>query len=74
MRLKYNQKSAIIEKISIHAPIVGCDYRKEVIQMYKDLISIHAPIVGCDTMLLDEGYAVLISIHAPIVGCDRRNR
>ena len=36
-----------IPKISIHAPIVGCDQNK--LDAFRDLvISIHAPIVGCD--------------------------
>ena len=58
-------------KISIHAPIVGCDYTGQNVQVLYN-ISIHAPIVGCDrgaSGLLDE---VNISIHAPIVGCDGR--
>ena len=33
--------------ISIHAPIVGCDYTADVV-LGLQLISIHAPIVGCD--------------------------
>ena len=57
-------------KISIHAPIVGCDAVGKIggITVY---ISIHAPIVGCDGAIqrvktqMDN-----ISIHAPIVGCD----
>ena len=36
------------EFISIHAPIVGCDFN-DVKGLYECvMISIHAPIVGCD--------------------------
>ena len=36
--------------ISIHAPIVGCDFRvKQSFLICLPYISIHAPIVGCDT-------------------------
>ena len=68
---KYNQKSAILEKISIHAPIVGCDVTSTGSQARFEKISIHAPIVGCDKGHAT-GYSLisLISIHAPIVGCD----
>ena len=33
--------------ISIHAPIVGCDYASS-LSVSIVMISIHAPIVGCD--------------------------
>ena len=35
-------------KISIHAPIVGCDYFRRYKRYVNYDISIHAPIVGCD--------------------------
>ena len=35
-------------KISIHAPIVGCDPVNTIRKIVNE-ISIHAPIVGCDT-------------------------
>ena len=35
--------------ISIHAPIVGCDYNSILIEQLMG-ISIHAPIVGCDLL------------------------
>ena len=38
------------KKISIHAPIVGCDHVDKVLADYASPISIHAPIVGCDSM------------------------
>ena len=60
----------ISDRISIHAPIVGCDVNFPILE-FKGFISIHAPIVGCDP----KGNLLLvlfsfISIHAPIVGCD----
>ena len=38
-------------KISIHAPIVGCDQEAVQLISHTSLISIHAPIVGCDVRL-----------------------
>ena len=56
-------------KISIHAPIVGCDVN--CFPKYDNsLISIHAPIVGCDIIYPWSSVCCMISIHAPIVGCD----
>ena len=57
--------------ISIHAPRVGCDWRRCGQFHPSRRISIHAPRVGCDgntklPILKDS----LISIHAPRVGCD----
>ena len=58
-------------KISIHAPIVGCDlYHFLGVCQYTFKISIHAPIVGCDEVIQFTFPSDLISIHAPIVGCD----
>ena len=37
----------VIDNISIHAPIVGCDFKSILCHWLLD-ISIHAPIVGCD--------------------------
>ena len=57
--------------ISIHAPIVGCDYDALSKPSKRQMISIHAPIVGSDlikTAVMDA--SIVISIHAPIVGCD----
>ena len=36
--------------ISIHAPIVGCDYTFNLNTVPLSAISIHAPIVGCDIL------------------------
>ena len=61
----------VLISISIHAPIVGCDYEIRLLYTKTKWISIHAPIVGCDELV---GYRKdireNISIHAPIVGCD----
>ena len=57
--------------ISIHAPIVGCDWCARVLPVFYSWISIHAPIVGCDYDALSKpSKRQMISIHAPIVGCD----
>ena len=42
-------------KISIHAPIVGCDVDPLQYAMSIQAISIHAPIVGCDSIVLGSG-------------------
>ena len=55
--------------ISIHAPIVGCDWCARVLPVFYSWISIHAPIVGCDYDALSKpSKRQMISIHAPIVG------
>ena len=57
-------------KISIHAPLAGCDAVGDP-QEPGALISIHAPLAGCDD--LQPGSAAIrypISIHAPLAGCD----
>ena len=38
----------LFKNISIHAPIVGCDFETSGIHNLTIFISIHAPIVGCD--------------------------
>ena len=57
-------------KISIHAPLAGCDcgcYRS---RCRKD-ISIHAPLAGCDKAKeRGSNMTYEISIHAPLAGCD----
>ena len=71
MRLKstFNFNGKV--EISIHAPIVGCDEKENVISNIQ-IISIHAPIVGCDFGgLRQKTLSMEISIHAPIVGCDK---
>ena len=65
------QKSEIdAEIISIHAPRVGSDADRHIVQIGRG-ISIHAPRVGsddgCDSSLFGLD---LISIHAPRVGSD----
>ena len=60
-------------KISIHAPLAGCDARAGLVYT-TDGISIHAPLAGCDGgQRYDETFRN-ISIHAPLAGCDRRDR
>ena len=38
----------LTDRISIHAPRVGCDVTFVVDESWSGLISIHAPRVGCD--------------------------
>ena len=42
-------------KISIHAPIVGCDHFFDTFYIATIIISIHAPIVGCDNNHVVDG-------------------
>ena len=60
-------------KISIHAPLAGCDQENRRALRYLP-ISIHAPLAGCDA---GDAAALTscaaISIHAPLAGCDARN-
>ena len=56
-------------RISIHAPLVGCDIYAGKTDMIES-ISIHAPLVGCDELSLVVVPLNPISIHAPLVGCD----
>ena len=57
-------------KISIHAPLAGCDHIRRCMAM-ETVISIHAPLAGCDRCAAGLTQAALaISIHAPLAGCD----
>ena len=70
MRLKTSGVSANEYMISIHAPIVGCDYMqylsKEDIYKFQ---STH-PSWGATRAYKATFSRLFISIHAPIVGCD----
>ena len=48
VRQKHIFSILIQSKISIHAPIVGCDMLIDFHEKTYSIISIHAPIVGCD--------------------------
>ena len=62
---------SVRERISIHAPRVGCDSGSKVNVTNHSKISIHAPRVGCDKgVFLLPPLTSRISIHAPRVGCD----
>ena len=39
---------SMMDKISIHAPLTGCDFFNNVKNTYIVDISIHAPLTGCD--------------------------
>ena len=56
-------------KISIHAPLAGCDHIRRCMAM-ETVISIHAPLAGCDLGRFDNRLFLYISIHAPLAGCD----
>ena len=73
VRLKSERRSKNkLRSISIHAPIVGCDFSCAY-RSASSFISIHAPIVGCDVLAsVKRAMHTNISIHAPIVGCDIR--
>ena len=65
------EDSAAVAKISIHAPLAGCDDGDFRVGFFLDGISIHAPLAGCDECDSQQRYERLqISIHAPLAGCD----
>ena len=58
------------KKISIHAPIVGCDVSSlEVAENFGKFQSTH-PSWGATKVSYFIVLVIFISIHAPIVGCD----
>ena len=58
-------------KISIHAPLTGCDFSLNINNADVEQISIHAPLTGCDIFRRFFVPAIdSISIHAPLTGCD----
>ena len=58
-------------RISIHAPLTGCDFISFV-AIVKIRISIHAPLTGCDEhRRVAVKKRLEISIHAPLTGCDQ---
>ena len=59
----------ILRKISIHAPLAGCDV-PPYITVRIPAISIHAPLAGCDIRTTECDIPMQISIHAPLAGCD----
>ena len=56
-------------RISIHAPLAGCDWLQPD-WVFDTNISIHAPLAGCDTAQRIKEAIKAISIHAPLAGCD----
>ena len=59
-------------RISIHAPLAGCDPPARADSFTTAWISIHAPLAGCDFDRIVFGRCKNISIHAPLAGCDRQ--
>ena len=57
-------------RISIHAPLAGCDDDQGPIDKRAGAISIHAPLAGCDRRRPQVPRRAAISIHAPLAGCD----
>ena len=62
-----------IIKISIHAPIVGCDSKWRICNRYSARFQSTHPSWGATIESLTGLSIIRISIHAPIVGCDPRN-
>ena len=60
-----------LSAISIHAPRVGSDIRRDAGDKNEKNISIHAPRVGSDLSRVSCRCAATISIHAPRVGSDQ---
>ena len=67
----YASEIALIKRISIHAPLAGCDRSTQCDRLLVG-ISIHAPLAGCDLVYLSEfGFFVFQSTH-PLRGATRR--
>ena len=60
-------------RISIHAPLAGCDHYEVCHARKTWWISIHAPLAGCDAFFTGAVSRDGISIHAPLAGCDPRS-
>ena len=61
-------------RISIHAPLAGCDHYEICHARKTWWISIHAPLAGCDAFFTGAVSRDGISIHAPLAGCDLCSR
>ena len=71
MRREVARQTRNANRISIHAPLTGCDLNNFNDATNASIISIHAPLTGCDCH--KQGYYnsdKYISIHAPLTGCD----
>ena len=51
VRLEHPSKSVLPTRISIHAPLAGCDRNVRAHKVQDLVISIHAPLAGCDLLL-----------------------
>ena len=60
----------LVGRISIHAPLAGCDVAVGQPPVVGIAISIHAPLAGCDVRKRRTSGGKIISIHAPLAGCD----
>ena len=70
MRQEYTRKTAYRSRISIHAPIVGCDLINVPYEIKVEQFQSTHPSWGATTTMNSEEKKQNISIHAPIVGCD----
>ena len=61
----------VLLSISIHAPIVGCDFTNCLINVIMYLFQSTHPSWGATACNVELWYRYNISIHAPIVGCDQ---
>ena len=65
VRLEHPSKSVLPTRISIHAPLAGCDRNVRAHKVQDLVISIHAPLAGCDAMYLlsPAGFSIFQSTH-----------
>ena len=70
MRLEKKISTERMPKISIHAPIVGCDVADSVQFLDTKKFQSTHPSWGATSELKSVNDDYFISIHAPIVGCD----
>ena len=64
----------LLLKISIHAPIVGCDMACFIQQLATLIFQSTHPSWGATQDYIKELKEEAISIHAPIVGCDEEQK
>ncbi len=72
VRPAYDSHLSNCRRISIHAPLAGCDKETVAYILREGLISIHAPLAGCDSMRQRASAAMSFQSTHPLRGATRR--
>ena len=67
-------RARLSDRISIHAPLAGCDLVTGLLSALPDLFQSTHPLRGATVAAHGGARFLDISIHAPLAGCDRRAR